>query len=329
MADISMGPDGRFQGVNASRMMTYAGGVMSLALVVGVGVWGAKLVMRDVSGIPLVAAIDEPMRIAPENPGGDIADHTGLSVNALVAAGAAAPGEDQVMLAPQETELQRDDLIVEADVVEAAAPADRLGRVVSSTPQEVVEVALQRQPVSADQGVQALVDQILAQTDEPPLAPMDVDDTDRVVVKINGSAVATRAAPIGGSGLAVARAERPQIRPASLRRAVTTDMSVAAAVSNAGSAAQAVDPDSIPAGTPLVQFGAYDSAEKAMQEWQRISGRFDDYMGGKSQVVQRAQSGGKTFYRLRAVGFADLSDARRFCSALVAEKADCIPVVTR
>jgi hypothetical protein len=45
--------------------------------------------------------------------------------------------------------------------------------------------------------------------------------------------------------------------------------------------------------------------------------------------VQKASSGGRVFYRLRAMGFDDLGDARRFCSALVAENADCIPVVTR
>ncbi|HBS49363.1 MAG TPA: sporulation protein SsgA, partial [Rhodobacteraceae bacterium] len=33
--------------------------------------------------------------------------------------------------------------------------------------------------------------------------------------------------------------------------------------------------------------------------------------------------------RLRAMGFDDISDARRFCSALVAGGADCIPVTTR
>ncbi len=46
-------------------------------------------------------------------------------------------------------------------------------------------------------------------------------------------------------------------------------------------------------------------------------------------MIQKAESGGRTFYRLRAMGFADLSDARRFCSALVAGNADCIPVTTR
>jgi hypothetical protein len=50
---------------------------------------------------------------------------------------------------------------------------------------------------------------------------------------------------------------------------------------------------------------------------------------GKTRIVQAAQSGGRTFYRLRAMGFADEADSRRFCSALVAERAACIPVAVR
>ena len=52
-------------------------------------------------------------------------------------------------------------------------------------------------------------------------------------------------------------------------------------------------------------------------------------MDGKARVIERATSGGRIFYRLRAHGFADLSEARRFCAAFVAENADCIPVTTR
>ena len=90
-----------------------------------------------------------------------------------------------------------------------------------------------------------------------------------------------------------------------------------------------VDPGSIPAGTRLVQLGAFDTPEIARAQWGRIQDKFGDYLQGKDRVVQTAESGGRTFYRLRALGFSDLSDARRFCSALVAEGADCIPVVTR
>ena len=50
---------------------------------------------------------------------------------------------------------------------------------------------------------------------------------------------------------------------------------------------------------------------------------------GKSRVVQQVQSGGRTFYRLRAMGFVGLGDTRRFCSAMLAEGVDCIPVQVR
>ena len=57
----------------------------------------------------------------------------------------------------------------------------------------------------------------------------------------------------------------------------------------------------------MVQLGAFDSAEVARAEWQRLSGRFDSFMAGKTRVVQSAVQGGRTFYRLRAIGFDDLS----------------------
>ena len=47
---------------------------------------------------------------------------------------------------------------------------------------------------------------------------------------------------------------------------------------------------------------------------------------GLTMVVQPAESGGRTFYRLRAHGFDGEDDARRFCSAFVSENAVCIPV---
>ena len=55
--------------------------------------------------------------------------------------------------------------------------------------------------------------------------------------------------------------------------------------------------------------------------------RFGDYMVGKDRVIQEAETGGQPFYRLRAMGFTDLADARRFCAVLVADGTNCIPVV--
>ena len=41
-----------------------AGGVLSLALIAGVCVWGYKLMMRDVTGIPIVRSVQGDMRVA-------------------------------------------------------------------------------------------------------------------------------------------------------------------------------------------------------------------------------------------------------------------------
>ncbi|EYD76221.1 hypothetical protein Rumeso_02145 [Rubellimicrobium mesophilum DSM 19309] len=83
---------------------------------------------------------------------------------------------------------------------------------------------------------------------------------------------------------------------------------------------------SLPAGTHLVQLGAFDSAEIAASEWTRLQGKFGEFLGSRERVIQETQSGGRTFYRLRAEGFEDRADARRLCAALTAEGADCIPV---
>ena len=39
-----------------TRLTNIAGAAMSVALVIGIGVWGYKLLVRDVTGIPVVRA---------------------------------------------------------------------------------------------------------------------------------------------------------------------------------------------------------------------------------------------------------------------------------
>ncbi len=129
---------------------------------------------------------------------------------------------------------------------------------------------------------------------------------------------------------AVARSPRPQVRP---ERAVLTNVSATSAEVVAPVAALAsvseVSAASIPAGTPLVQLGAFDDEAGARSEWSKLQLRFPELIGPKALVVQSAQSGGRTFYRLRAHGFASEDETRRFCAALLAENASCIAVAQR
>ena len=78
---------------------SWIGAGLSLALAIAIGMWAYQTIMRDVSGVPVIKASSDPMRVAPENPGGLSAQNKGLSVN-RVAEEVASKAPDQVMLAP-------------------------------------------------------------------------------------------------------------------------------------------------------------------------------------------------------------------------------------
>ena len=92
-----------------TTFMNWTGAVVSLGLVVGLGVWGYQLAVRDVSGVPVIQAMEGPARVTPDDPGGRQADHQGLSVNQVAAEGSAAPPADQLLLAPKPVDLAPED----------------------------------------------------------------------------------------------------------------------------------------------------------------------------------------------------------------------------
>jgi hypothetical protein len=291
---------------NFARVANLAGAAVSLALIVGVGVWGYKLLVRDVSGVPVVKAAEGPMRIQPENPGGRQALNQGLAVNEVAAEGTASGPVEQLILAPEPLDLTLEDTPPRAAAETAPAVEDG----------EATPLAEAGEPRSADDdALQLAAVEALAQQLSDGATPLEE------LAPVTERAPQVEERPEVTEGLGVSL--RPKLRPSGLAKV----QNVAAVSAPAGP--RDVDPGSIPTGTRLAQLGAYDSAEVARKEWTRLSGRFEDYLQGKDRVIQKAQSGGRTFYRLRAMGFDDLSDARRFCSALVAENAECIPVVTR
>jgi len=155
--------DGVSGTVRAGQLVNYTGALVSLALMAGVGVWGYKLVVRDVSGIPVVRAVQGDMRVAPTNPGGDVALHTGLSVNEVAAVGEAAAPEDTLLLAPRTSDLADEDLAVqptaEANEVVPSVAAESETAVALTNPEAVQEQ--NATPLNADE-ILALADQIAA-----------------------------------------------------------------------------------------------------------------------------------------------------------------------
>ncbi len=312
MADVDYEDldDGYRQLKRSPRWLNIAGALTSVALVIGVGVWGYRIAVRDVMGIPIVRALEGPMRMAPQNPGGDIADHQGLSVNDVAALGVATPVPDSLVLAPRGGELTEEDvagLAVETAQVTAAAVADTSP--LTSVAPIADDVSIVTQPSDLNQNVLDLADQ-LASGAAPLQAPEEL--------------VLASAPVAGGLGASLQPKARPGQRAAA--PAAVPDATVEAALAVA---ALEIDPATLEAGTRLVQLGAYDSQDQARAEWDKLYGRFSELLSGKARVIQAAQSGGRTFFRLRAHGFDSEDDARRFCSALQAENAACIPVAQR
>ncbi|MBL6778767.1 MAG: SPOR domain-containing protein [Rhodobacteraceae bacterium] len=292
-------PEHPTEGPGFALIAQFIGAFLSLALAIGIGVWAYKLIMRDVSGIPVIAASSDPMRIAPEDPGGTSAQNQGLSVNAVAEEGSVT-NPQKVTLAPRPVVLVTDDL-ASKELKQKATEALRVSNI---------------ETTSLDMNV--LADEIVGDSPEPSIADVQID----------GNQV-ENALRLALSGEIEQEAEDERQSAASLRpRARPSDISPAPNSVELASV-QEIAPENIPAGTALVQLGAFDSEAIARTEWMRLSQKFPSFMAERSRVIQRADRGGRIFYRLRADGFADLNDARRFCALLVASNADCIPVTVR
>lgn len=298
----------------AQRLINMTGAATSLALVIGLCVWSYNLATRDTTHIPVVRALEGPMRIAPEDPGGEVTAHMGLAVNDVAASGVAANPSDKLVLAPRAAELHADDAPGLASALPPPQPVTlqdtRLAALAPAPPPAVVEHA----PLA-----EVVPDSLL------PPRPETLPDAEALAALQPETAPTEppAEAEVADPGNGLARSPRPQARPAAI---VTTETPTDAPVT---ASYPQIDPATIAPGTRLVQLGAFDDASDARQAWEKLLAQFSELMAGKALVLETAKSGGRVFYRLRAQGFADEAEARRFCSALVAENAACIPVLTR
>lgn len=283
-------------------VINWGGAVLSILLIMGLAVWGWKLWQRDVTGIPVVRALEGPMRVAPADPGGIASEYQGLAVN-RIAEERQEERVEQVVLAPAPATLTEEDMPM-AELQPASLPVVD----VDKAPAFVEPVEIEPEPaVAAVEETRSATDLAVAAA----LADLGLEE--------EPAASESQPKPILVALGVPAATPRPLVRPEGRR--------VASLAPVMNDVTGEIDPATIPPGTRLVQLGAYGSPEVARAEWANALANFGDYMVGKDRVVQEAQTGGRTFWRLRAMGFDGLSDARRFCAVLVADGANCIPVV--
>ena len=281
----------------------WTGAALSLFLLAGAIGWSYQLIVRDVNQIPIVRAQLGPLRVAPDNPGGLTAANQGLSVTQL-AVNEKPLLSNEIYLAPAAEILNEESLAL---------------KVTEEDESNKVDGAFEIKEVNAENSMnlEALPDQKEVDSRSNDLGVLSKVAFSQKKIEIeNAVSLALSITNDPDKSLSWLR---PKIRPVGFYRNgnITEDQ----IVSN--------EPMSkLPIGSAVVQLGAFDSKSLAESEWQRFEKILGSILIPKKMVIQKAESGGKIFYRLRASGFSDISDARQFCTA-ISDKVACIPVVTR
>ena len=109
MANVTFNSQANTESVNPANYINMAGGTISMVVLIGVVAWGAQTLMRDSTGVPVVRALDGPVRIAPLDPGGVLASHQGLTVNEVASSQNPAVRIDPFQLAPRPISLKEED----------------------------------------------------------------------------------------------------------------------------------------------------------------------------------------------------------------------------
>lgn len=287
-----------------------AGAIVFLALIAAMSVWAYQLGTRDATEVPIIRAIEGPVRIEPEDPGGLAAAHQGHEVNDVLAGTPDRTPADAPTIIPPAVTLTEEDaaqgeLVLAAPEFPAVEPGEG----------EELRMPLGDEgprPGEADPeagvgtDIAALVPDLIAEA----LAGDEVTEDE-----------AARAADL-----------RPRTRPAGLVVRPSTAAAPATAPAPVASApaappsAASQEVSSVDQGARLVQLGAFDNEALARQVWSQLVARNGDLLGGKSLFLERATHNARVFYRLRVAGFETPDQTRVLCERLRARGIDCIPV---
>ena len=268
------------------RMALIAGSIGVGLLVIG---GGLELASRRSNVVPVIAADSRPIRVRPENPGGmQVIGANEMNEQGTAEALAPPPEapDTRALRAQQQAELAAR----QAPAPSAAALA-RTGTAAPDVP--LPPVTGSAGPASAD-GAAPPAPARIAQAPAVPATPRVISP---VLPRANAPAPVQPAVP----------QTSPQWA------AVTPNSAPPAAVTSAP----------VVAGHKVVQLAAVASEEAATAEWDRLSKRMPELLGGRRPEIIKFERDGHVFWRVRTAGFSDTADASAFCGRVRAKGANC------
>ena len=281
----------------------WTGAALSFFLLVSAIGWSYQLIVRDINQIPIVRAQLGPLRVAPDDPGGLTAANQGLSVTQL-AVNEKPLLSNEIHLAPAAEILNAEHLALQVTEDVKSNTYDGTFEIKEVNAENSINLKEVSNEIEVDTGSKKEV--VLSKVAFSQ-KKIEIENAVSLALSITDD-------PVDSLTLL-----RPKIRPMISR------------LNNKTTGDQVVNNEPIsnlPIGSAVVQLGAFENKNLAKSEWQRFEKLLGSILFSKKMIVQKAESGGKIFYRLRASGFDDISDARQFCSA-ISDRVACIPVVTR
>ncbi|MDG0986332.1 MAG: SPOR domain-containing protein [Paracoccaceae bacterium] len=298
-SDAALASEDKLGKFKLNMIFYWIGAVLSLSLLAGAIGWSYKLVVRDINQIPIVRAQLGPLRVAPDNPGGLTAANQGLSVTQL-AVNEKPLSSDEINLAPAA------EILNEETSASLLREVDKLNQIDETY--EIKEINAEN-TISLDGSSGAMKGETASKTES--LVAQVAFSQKKVEIENAVSLALSITSEFDPSLTSL----RPKTRPRSVQQ-------------NRELIVSKEPMSKLPVGSAIVQLGAFDSKSLAESEWRRFEKLLGSILAPKQMIIQKAESGGKIFYRLRASGFNDISDARQFCTA-ISDKVACIPVVTR
>ena len=298
-SDAALASEDKHGKFKLNMIFYWIGAVLSLSLLAGAIGWSYKLVVRDINQIPIVRAQLGPLRVAPDNPGGLTAANQGLSVT-QIAVNEKPLLSDEINLAPAA------EILNEETSASLLREVDKLNQIDETY--EIKEINAEN-TISLDGSSGAMKGETASKTES--LVAQVAFSQKKVEIENAVSLALSITSEFDPSLTSL----RPKTRPRSVQQ-------------NRELIVSKEPMSKLPIGSAIVQLGAFDSKSLAESEWRRFEKLLGSILAPKQMIIQKAESGGKIFYRLRASGFNDISDARQFCTA-ISDKVACIPVVTR
>ena len=269
------------------RTLIWIGLILSISIFVFLIIWGFSLNVSENAEIPVVKAKIKEARIISENPGGQIINYQGLSVNNVQEQGAAQVTAKRILLAPKPVELKEKDLAITE--IKKTDNLDDLGNTMINQPKKTI---------------------VLKETEEDKQLTDDSNKLSALALDRSRKPWAREMLNSKNTEKALEIAE-VEIAEVEIAEVEITEVEITEA--------------KIKRGTNLVQLGSYSTRKEAQEAWASFLKRNGTIFKNKKRSIQKFDSSRYPF-RLRASGFTTLNDSRDFCILLRGLIPTCLPM---